>query len=171
MPPKSKKTKASASNNQPTTQDESKRDVPNWPPLSPLTPPLNHDFSVLLENQILTLARFWTPTLCKNYTAFLRTLPLTTTPGKPKRGDAVRVNDRFQVQDATFAERLWAETGLRELVTRPTIDGTELSESATRQLWGGEVLGLNDNIRVYRYSAGQFFDQHCKWSHRGRDEQ
>lgn len=27
---------------------------------------------------------------------------------------------------------------------------------------GGEVIGLNPNIRVYRYTKGQFFDAHCK---------
>jgi len=28
---------------------------------------------------------------------------------------------------------------------------------------GGEVVGLNPNIRIYRYSPGQFFDAHCKF--------
>ena len=27
---------------------------------------------------------------------------------------------------------------------------------------GGEVVGLNPNIRVYRYGKGQFFDCHCE---------
>lgn len=27
---------------------------------------------------------------------------------------------------------------------------------------GGEVVGLNPNIRIYRYTKGQFFDVHCK---------
>lgn len=27
---------------------------------------------------------------------------------------------------------------------------------------GGEVVGLNPNIRIYRYSKGQYFDAHCK---------
>lgn len=31
---------------------------------------------------------------------------------------------------------------------------------------GGEVLGLSPNIRIYRYSPGQFFDAHCKLLHR-----
>lgn len=26
---------------------------------------------------------------------------------------------------------------------------------------GGDVVGLSPNIRIYRYSAGQFFDAHC----------
>ena len=30
-------------------------------------------------------------------------------------------------------------------------------------VWGGEVIGLNSNIRVYRYGKGQFFDQHCEF--------
>lgn len=33
-----------------------------------------------------------------------------------------------------------------------------------RVLFGGEPLGLNPNIRVYRYSKGQFFAKHCKYS-------
>lgn len=27
---------------------------------------------------------------------------------------------------------------------------------------GGQVIGLNPNIRIYRYTPGQFFDAHCK---------
>jgi hypothetical protein len=29
---------------------------------------------------------------------------------------------------------------------------------------GGEVIGLNPSIRIYRYTKGQFFDCHCKTS-------
>lgn len=46
--------------------------------------------------------------------AFLKTLPLQTTPVRPKRGEAVRVNDRFQINDPAFALRLWEQTGLKE---------------------------------------------------------
>lgn len=31
-------------------------------------------------------------------------------------------------------------------------------------LRGGDVVGLNSNIRIYRYSKGQYFDAHCKWT-------
>lgn len=27
---------------------------------------------------------------------------------------------------------------------------------------GGQIVGLNPNIRIYRYKPGQFFDAHCK---------
>ena len=77
--------------------------------------------------------------MCKNYVQFLKGLPLTTTPGKPKKGDALRFNDRFQVQDEVFANRLWIETGLRELVLggaeRYEEEGEGMSPDERRQLW------------------------------------
>lgn len=45
-------------------------------------------------------------------------------------------------------------------MTRPVIDGRALDKAEARELFGGEVLGLNGNIRIYRYQAGQFFDRH-----------
>ena len=104
-------------------------------------------------------------TLCKSYVSFLASLPLTATPGKPKRGDAVRVNDRFQIDDPLFAERLWSETALKDLVTGAIENaGLDMDNPQQRkELWGGEVVGLNPNIRIYRYSKGQFFDQHCMY--------
>ena len=134
---------------------------PKWPPLQPLLHAADLTLHSLLEDQILTIPHFWTANLCKTYVSFLSTLPLATTPGKPKRGDAVRVNDRFQVDDAQFAEQLWSSTALKETVENPVINGTVLSEDEKKALWGGEILGLNANIRIYRYSKGQFFDQHC----------
>jgi hypothetical protein len=91
----------------------------------------------------------------------------------------VRVNDRFQVEDARFAENLWSGTALRELVLE-RFDEDEYSyedEGGTREqdeqakahklleTWGGQPLGLNPNIRIYRYSKGQFFAQHCTSNH------
>lgn len=110
----------------------------------------------------MTIPNFWTAALCKNYVSFLSSLALTTTPGKPKKGDAVRVNDRFQIEDPVFAERLWSGTALKHLITGTTGNtGLDMTDAQRNELWGGEVVGLNPNIRVYRYSKGQFFDQHC----------
>lgn len=128
---------------------------PNWPSLAPLVPSLDLFLETLLEDQILIIRNLFTSTLCKNYVAYLATLPLATTPGKPKRGEAVRVNDRFQVEDSAFAKLLWEKTALKELVS-----------SRDSRLWGGEVLGLSSNIRIYRYKPGQFFDQHYDESNR-----
>jgi len=149
MAPKSKAKPAKASTSQsPPLQ------CPNWPPLTPLVPALDLTVDTVLKDQILVIANFFTSTLCKNYVAFLSSLPLITTPGKPKRGEAVRFNDRFQIEDATFADRLWNQTGLKEIV----------STYEDPSIWNGKVLGLNPNIRVYRYRQGQFFDKHVSLS-------
>jgi len=152
MPPKSKQ-KKEVSKAQPSRQ------LPNWPTLQPLVPSSDLALTTLVPSQIITISNFWTSTLCRNYVSFLSTLPLATTPGIPKRGDAVRVNDRFQIEDAIFAERLWSQTALKVLVNSEAAGSTEVER---KKLWGGEVVGLNPNIRVYRYSKGQFFDQHCE---------
>ncbi|KAL2128236.1 hypothetical protein VTI74DRAFT_9468 [Chaetomium olivicolor] len=125
---------------------------PSWPAFKPPLPVIDLAIEPLekAEDKVVVLRSFFPRSLCRDYVSFLRELPLVTTPGKPKRGEAVRVNDRFQIDDPKFAHRLWAETGLMEVV---------LSEDVAH-LWGGEVVGLNPNIRIYRYSAGQFFDAH-----------
>ena len=94
----------------------------------------------------------------------------------------MRVNDRFEVQDTGFAQRLWSETGLEGLVTGQAGagegayggarggDGDEEEQEEVakevmgdlKTLWGGEVCGLNPRLRVYRYGKGQFFGQHCR---------
>ncbi|OHF03494.1 hypothetical protein CORC01_01213 [Colletotrichum orchidophilum] len=127
---------------------------PAWPQFKPSLPvaDLAADQLASCPDKVILIRNFWPKSLCSSYVTFLRGLPLVTTPGRPKRGEAVRVNDRFQVQDAAFAQRLWTETGLRESLAQEDIQG----------LWGGEVVGLNPNIRIYRYSKGQYFDAHCK---------
>ena len=163
MAPKPKQAKKGAAASHPANGDHKpKPQTPNWPPFHPLVPSSDLGLATLLPDQILTISRFWTTALCKTYVSFLGSLDLTTTPGKPKKGDAVRVNDRYQIDDPAFAERLWSSTALKELVANPVVDGEALDEAGKKRLWGGEVLGLNSNIRIYRYSKGQFFDQHCK---------
>ncbi|KAH1538654.1 hypothetical protein KXW34_007662 [Aspergillus fumigatus] len=156
MPPKSKKQHPKPKSQPP---DHPK---PNWPPLRPLIPSSNLSLESLLHDQIYLIRNFLPSSLCKTYAFFLASLPLTTTPSKPKKGEAVRVNDRFQIQDADFAERLWSGTALRELVSG-AVDEDQDGDGqprSNREIWGGEPLGLNANIRVYRYSRGQFFAQH-----------
>lgn len=159
----------------PRPPSQPQQQPPNWPPLRPLIPSSDLYLDPLLPDQIYLIRNFLPASVCKTYVSFLSSLPLITTPGKPKKGDAVRVNDRFQIQDAAFAENLWRGTALRELVTDPANlteegegegggeDGSPgAGERTMKEVWGGEPLGLNANIRVYRYSAGQFFAQHCK---------
>jgi hypothetical protein len=164
MPSKQK----SAKNNR-VSSDKDKATGPPIVPSKPNWPAIKHcgvdDLSLakVFNNQIYTISNLWPASLCKAYISFLQTLPLTTTPGKPKKGEAVRVNDRFQVDDADFAERLWRLTALKQTIENPTVDGQQLTKEERNTLWGGQVLGLNSNIRIYRYTKGQFFDQHCKY--------
>ncbi|KAJ0145442.1 hypothetical protein CTA2_1020, partial [Colletotrichum tanaceti] len=150
------KTKAGAGANNGNNTKSTTLSTPNVPPAWPqFKPPLPvtdliPDKLDSCPDKIVLIRNFWPKSLCSSYVTFLRGLPLITTPGRPKRGEAVRVNDRFQVQDAGFAQRLWTETGLRESLGQEDIQG----------LWGGEVVGLNPNIRIYRYSKGQYFDAH-----------
>jgi hypothetical protein len=156
------------------SQKQTPKTSPNWPPLRPLLPAADLSLTPLLTNQIYLIRNFLPGTLCKSYVSFLASLPLTTTPGKPKKDEALRVNDRFQIDDSRFAEMLWGTTALKELVTTRFAEEEDDEEDRTslpaelveraHQLWGGEPLGLNPNIRIYRYSTGQFFGQHCKIS-------
>ena len=140
-----------------------KPDQHNWPRFHPLIPVSDLYMKALVENQILVIPNFWTATLCKTYVSFLSTLPLVTTPGKAKKGEALRMNDRYQVDDPDFAEKLWHSTALRDLVHNHSSSNEKdgMTEEEGRKLWGGTVIGLNPRIRIYRYRKGQFFDQHC----------
>jgi len=146
MPPK-QKPKAKV-NNVPTSA--AKNHPPNWPQLKPVLAASDLAIEETLQDQILVVPNLFTAALCKTYVTFLSGLTLTTTPGKPRRGEAARVNDRFQVEDPAFAQRLWEGSAIKDLV----------ASYEDQSIWGGEVMGLNPNIRVYRYRAGQFFDQH-----------
>lgn len=134
---------------------------PDWPSLTPLLPESYLCLQTLLPTQVLIIRHLFTSTLCQNLINFFKTsLVLNTTPAKPKKGEAVRVNDRFEVWDENFAERLWGETGLKELVT-----GRGRDEEGSVEGCCGDVCGLNPRIRIYRYGKGQFFGKHCMWKH------
>jgi hypothetical protein len=165
MPPAKSKKKTSS---QPTTTAAAATNSPNWPALRPLVPSSDLYIEPILPDQIYIIRNFFTANLCKAYVAFLSSaaISLATTPLKPKsKYEAVRVNDRYQIEDAGFAELLWSSTALREIVNeRRGLDLEDKGEDEeNRRVWGGTPLGLNSNIRIYRYTAGQFFAQHCEF--------
>lgn len=111
---------------------------PDWPAFKPSITTADLSLETVVDSQIVVIKNFWTGTLCKNYVSFLKTLPLATTPGLPKKGEALRVNDRFQIIDPTFANRLWVETGLRELICGDdeNEEGEEgMSKKQREELW------------------------------------
>ncbi|OQO02366.1 hypothetical protein B0A48_11920 [Cryoendolithus antarcticus] len=153
MAPKSKSKSSTATAK--TNGAQAAEAIPHqWPSLTPVLAAEDLTLDIMLPDQIVTVSNLMTPTLCAKYVNFLRSLPLTTTPTTPQKGHAVRVNDRYQVQDPTFAAALWEQTALKDLVTQ---HGKTTGSSDT---WGGEVLGLSSNIRIYRYAPGHFFGAH-----------
>ena len=97
---------------------------PSWPPFRPSLPVADLTLEPVLPDhadKIVVLRSFFPRSLCRDYVSFIRSLPLTTTPGTPKRGYAVRVNDRYQIDDPAFAHRLWTETGLKEAILDPNV--------------------------------------------------
>ncbi|CAN8100683.1 unnamed protein product [Discula destructiva] len=150
--PKVKKSKAVSKAKATATANATATDAgsPAWPAFSPPLPLVDLQPEVMLDSRVMLIRNFWPTRLCRDYVSFLRTLSFTTTPGRPKRGEAARVNDRFQVHDQAFADRLWLQTGLKDV----------LEAEHWKNLWGGHVVSLSPNIRVYRYSPSQFFGAH-----------
>lgn len=117
--PKAKASTASKAKGQPAKgapTPNNPQPPPSWPKFKPLLPVTDLVLEPLeaCPDKVVLVQNFWPRSLCNSYVAFLKELPLATTPGRPKRGEAARVNDRFQVDDPIFASRLWLETGLRE---------------------------------------------------------
>lgn len=137
------------------TKTETPRPALKWPPLRPLVTRSDLSLDILLAGQIVVIRKLFTSTLSKSLVSFLSNLDLITTPARPRSGDALRVNDRLEVNDNAFAQVLWQTTVLEDLVRQSAASG-EAS-------WGGEVVGLNPRIRIYRYKEGQFFAPHCRF--------
>ncbi len=104
-----------------TTAPAAPTTTPSWPAFRPSLPVVDLTPEHLVQDKVVVLRSFFPRSLCRDYVSFLRELPLITTPGKPKRGDAVRVNDRFQIDDPRFADRLWTETGLKNVLANQDV--------------------------------------------------
>ncbi|RKP23522.1 hypothetical protein SYNPS1DRAFT_18462 [Syncephalis pseudoplumigaleata] len=94
----------------------------------------------------MVFAHFLLPTECRALLSMAGQLPMAVTP-PPKRDEAYRDNWRFSIDDPAFADRLW-RAGL---------------DVACARLEGGQhrcAVGLNSNIRLYRYDPQQRFGQH-----------
>mmetsp|Transcript_39959 Transcript_39959/g.92035 ORF Transcript_39959/g.92035 Transcript_39959/m.92035 type:complete len:251 (-) Transcript_39959:49-801(-) len=81
-------------------------------------------------------------------------LELQTSRG-PAYGEATRHHSRCSFEDPDFAAALWNSTGLAEVV-------------ASLRVGNRRPIGLNDNIRVYRYVPGDVFGQHIDQSNVAR---
>lgn len=72
--------------------------------------------------------------------------------GRAAKGEAFRDNHRIAVEDSQFALQLWEKCGLSCVAEGLSFEGCT-------------AVGLNPNLRVYRYSEGQRFGKHVDGSH------
>ncbi|KAF5330614.1 hypothetical protein D9619_006000 [Psilocybe cf. subviscida] len=121
-----------------------------------LSPKSDLECTTFLEDQILLIDDLLTPAECKSFVKFIDSLPLELTPQK-KRGEAERVNQRFSVSSLDFAQRMHA------LIT-PHLPSFPYPTSVRRLPAATDQPRLpqscNSNIRVYKYSPGQYFGPH-----------
>ncbi|RKP35571.1 hypothetical protein BJ085DRAFT_5225, partial [Dimargaris cristalligena] len=133
-----------------------------WPPIQ-LQPYLT--LQEVIPDHVFTIPRFFTAVDCRRWIE-LAEQPARFPPEPrtvvPRPGHAYRNNSRVAWHDAEFARRLWDESGLAELLAPWWVLGAQLANSGPPPKRPGvrRPVGLNDNIRLYRYRPGQRFGAH-----------
>ena len=132
----------------------------SWPAL-PSSAQRSHELEIeeILPSQILLVHGFFPSKACATWLSFLsdpQNIRLQATP-PAKKGEAARTNHRFSVTDAAFAQRLWNETGLEEVVTA----ASNAERFASSEKPGSRPIGLNPNIRVRLSIKSLVICSHC----------
>jgi len=97
------------------------------------------------DNKVLTINAALSAEECSRLKNYVDTSPNVTVQHQPRTSEyTFRHNDRLQITDPGFARFLFQR--LRPLLS------THVSLSS--------AVGMNSNIRLYRYSKGQRFDAH-----------
>src|SRR5439155_20772286 len=114
----------------------------NWPLISIKS---NLQIETIYQDHIVRIPSFFTSKECTNMINFInKTIPLESANPSliPKKGEAYRDNDRFSIEDTKFSEVLY-NSGLNFLVSN-------WSSTLTKK----PAVGLNPNIRIYKYNTG-----------------
>ncbi|PSS32410.1 Prolyl 4-hydroxylase [Actinidia chinensis var. chinensis] len=115
-----------------------------WPAIKPKS---NLNMTRLKDTDLFTVQNFFTSVESK---AFVKAAELIGFVHQgslgPIKGQAYRDNDRISVNDPVLASTIW-ESGLDKLFSDFKIRGKV-------------AVGLNANIRFYRYKVGQRFGRH-----------
>lgn len=115
-----------------------------WPMIKP-----KRDLLVnrLKGNDLITVPNFFTSSESKAFIQAAESLGFVHQGSLgPAHGEAYRDNDRIFVNDQLLADAVW-ESGLNKLFSDIKIRGKV-------------AVGLNPNIRFYRYNVGQRFGRH-----------
>ncbi|KAK2653730.1 hypothetical protein Ddye_013586 [Dipteronia dyeriana] len=122
----------------------SKNATAKWPIVKPK---LNLQISPLKDTDLFTVQNFFTSAESKAFIKTAESLGFVHQGSQgPLKGEAYRDNDRISVNDPVLADTIW-NAGLNKLFTDIKIRGKV-------------AVGLNPNIRFYRYKVGQRFGQH-----------
>lgn len=115
-----------------------------WPEIKPKA---NLTANKLKGIHLFTVPEFLTPPECEAFIKNAETCGFVHQGSLgPTRGEAFRDNDRISVHDAILAEKLW-KSGLSNFFLDIRVRGKA-------------AVGLNPNIRFYKYKIGQHFGQH-----------
>ncbi|KAL8247989.1 hypothetical protein R6Q59_009205 [Mikania micrantha] len=123
---------------------KSKTNESNWPAIKPKS---DLRITRLKDCDLFTVQNFLTAGESKAFIKAAESIGFVHQGSLgPTKGEAYRDNDRIAVNDPVLADTLW-ESGLSKLLSDLTIRGKV-------------AVGLNPNIRLYRYSIGQRFGRH-----------
>ncbi|KAJ9539699.1 hypothetical protein OSB04_026205 [Centaurea solstitialis] len=123
---------------------KSKTTDSNWPAIKPKS---NLRINRLKDFDLFTVQNFLTAAESKAFVKAAESIGFVHQGSLgPTKGEAYRDNDRIAVNDPVLADMLW-ESGLSKLLSDLTIRGKV-------------AVGLNPNIRLYRYKVGQRFGRH-----------
>lgn len=113
----------------------------------------------VVPGQIITINKFFSPELCQELiSSFEKGINLETTPLRKLKEYAVRVNDRWSTTDYESSQKLWQY--LKQLLIQENEYGYEDPETAAIKRDFEQAIGLNPQLRVYRYRKGHHFGQH-----------
>ncbi|EPQ28309.1 uncharacterized protein PFL1_04136 [Pseudozyma flocculosa PF-1] len=136
----------------------------HWPRLDLSTPQVEH----LVDNQIVLLRNALSHKTCRALislfhhpstsspfsSAHAATATHALLPSPPARkGEAQRTNARFSIDDLAFAQQLYRQSGIKQLVE-------QFEPHRWQEPDGRTPKGLLSNIRIYRYAPLELFGPH-----------
>ncbi|KAE9464929.1 hypothetical protein C3L33_03160, partial [Rhododendron williamsianum] len=125
-------------------EEDGKKTKMEWPPIKPKS---NLRITRLKDTDLFTVQDFFTSVESKAFVKAAESLGFAHQGSLgPTKGEAYRDNDRVSVNDPVLANTIW-ESGLNKLF-------------CDFKIRGKVAVGLNPNIRLYRYKVGQRFGRH-----------
>lgn len=106
----------------------------------------------LIEDQIVVINKFFSADYCNDLIKSFDNLQLETTPLIKSKGYAARVNDRVSVEDMDAAQGLWSY--LQQILMQDDFDQNIVQNTFK------SAIGLNPQLRIYRYQKGHYFGKH-----------